>query len=86
MTDTKELVERLRITSNMVNMGEKISWGQDTALMDEAAEALERLERERDEARAKMEDALERIASRTQTEGLLWWQIEARAALAEQQP
>ncbi|HRI99372.1 MAG TPA: hypothetical protein PKV67_01240 [Hyphomonas sp.] len=51
MSDTKELVERLRITSNMVNMGEKISWGQDAALMDEAADALERLERERDEWR-----------------------------------
>jgi len=46
MADTKELVVRLRITSNMVNMGEKISLGQDTALMDEAADALERLERE----------------------------------------
>lgn len=35
---------------------------------------------------ARLEEALERIASRTQTEGLLWWQVEARAALAEQQP
>lgn len=51
---TKELVERLRITSNMVNMGEKISWGQDTALMDEAADTIERLESERDEALAKL--------------------------------
>lgn len=57
--DTKELVKRLRITSNMVNMGEKISWGQDTALMDEAAAAIERLERERDEAGAQIVSARE---------------------------
>jgi hypothetical protein len=30
----------------------------------------------------KVREALNKIASWTQTEGLLWWQIEARAALA----
>lgn len=30
---------------------------------------------------ARMREALECIACRTQTMGLLWWQIEARAAL-----
>ena len=29
----------------------------------------------------RLREALERIACRTQTENLLWWQIEARAAL-----
>lgn len=40
---SEDLIERLRNTSNMINMGEKISWGQDTALMDEAAAEIERL-------------------------------------------
>lgn len=31
------------MVSNMINMGEKIHWGQETALMDEAADALEAL-------------------------------------------
>jgi hypothetical protein len=34
------------------------------------------------DATQKVRDALNKIASWTQTEGLLWWQIEARAALA----
>lgn len=40
MTPTTDLIARLRIKSAMMNMGEKIAWGSDTALMDEAADAL----------------------------------------------
>lgn len=41
MTDT--LVERLRAKSAMIHMGERIAFGSDTALMDEAAAEIERL-------------------------------------------
>lgn len=44
--------------------------GADMRIMAEAADRIERLEK-----------ALERISSPTQTTDLLWWQIEARAAL-----
>lgn len=39
----EELVKELRMVANMINLGEKIRWGQETALMDEAADALEAL-------------------------------------------
>jgi len=35
---------RLRIVSAMISMGERISWGQETSLMDEAADRIEQLE------------------------------------------
>lgn len=34
----------------------------------------------------RLRQALERISSPTQTKGLLWWQIEARAALGKGPP
>ena len=40
---TNDLPKRLRIVSDMINMGEKISWGQETALMDEAAAEIDKL-------------------------------------------
>lgn len=36
-----DLVGRLRIKAGMIEMGERIEWGSDTALMREAADALE---------------------------------------------
>ncbi len=39
----EEIVKKLRNVSDMINMGEKIQWGQETALMDEAADLLESL-------------------------------------------
>ena len=41
--DIEEIVKKLRMVSNMINMGEKIRWGQETTLMDEAADMLEKL-------------------------------------------
>ena len=38
MTD---LVKRLRIKAGMIELGELIAWGSDSALMREAADALE---------------------------------------------
>ena len=46
----EKLVKELRMVSNMINMGEKIRWGQETFLMDRAADTLTQLEAERDEA------------------------------------
>jgi len=36
-----DLVKNLRTVSNMINMGEKIRWGEETNLMDEAANRIE---------------------------------------------
>lgn len=84
MADTKELVVRLRITSNMVNMGEKISWGQDTALMDEAADALERLERERDEARKECDKLASAWAANLSSKSETVTALRARLAKMEE--
>lgn len=39
-TDIAALVADLTTKSAMINMGEKIAWGSETALMDQAAAAL----------------------------------------------
>lgn len=36
-----DLVKRLRIKAGMIEMGERIAWGSDSALMREAADELE---------------------------------------------
>ena len=38
------LVNQLRIKAGVMEMGEKIAWGSDTALMKEAADRIEQLE------------------------------------------
>jgi hypothetical protein len=40
----KTLSERLRIKAGVMEMGEKIAWGSDTALMREAADVINKLE------------------------------------------
>lgn len=50
-----DLPKRLRIKADMIRMGEKISYGTDSALMDEAADEIERL-REILRERTKTED------------------------------
>ncbi|MEO9231539.1 MAG: hypothetical protein ABI216_21675 [Devosia sp.] len=67
-TDTK-LVERLRIKSSMIHMGEKIAWGSETALMDEAADRLAQLLAERDSLAAKLKSA-EELVERAFRDGL----------------
>jgi hypothetical protein len=39
--EQQDLVKRLRIKADMITQGEKITWGSDSALMHEAANALE---------------------------------------------
>jgi hypothetical protein len=41
MTETDTLVKRLRFISIMIRMGERISWGADSTLMDEAVATLD---------------------------------------------
>jgi len=38
-----DIVERLRIKAGVMQMGERIEWGSDTALMLEAADRIEQL-------------------------------------------
>lgn len=41
--------KRLRTMADIINMGEGIRWGSDTALMDEAADYIDQLQSEMDE-------------------------------------
>ena len=43
-----DLVNRLTIKAGVIEMGEKIAWGSDTALMREAAYRIEELQASRD--------------------------------------
>lgn len=52
---SSDLVKRLEIKSGMILMGEKIAWGSDAALMDEAADRITALEAENARLREKLE-------------------------------
>lgn len=41
---TSTLPQKLRMKADMINMGERIAWGSETALMFEAADYIESLE------------------------------------------
>jgi len=41
----KDLATRLEIKAGMIEMGETIAWGSDTALMREAAQRIRELEK-----------------------------------------
>ena len=47
---SKTLSEQLRIKAGMMQMGEEIAWGSDTALMEQAADEIDRLKAELAEA------------------------------------
>lgn len=42
--DMSKLVNQLRVKAGVMEMGERIAWGSDTALMREAADRIEALE------------------------------------------
>lgn len=46
MTDYTDLIARLTEKAAMIELGEKIAWGSDTAVMREAAAAIEALQTE----------------------------------------
>jgi hypothetical protein len=46
-----DIVKRLEIKANVMEMGEKIAWGSDTALMREAAEEIKKLRLEEEGAK-----------------------------------
>ena len=52
---SKTLSEQLRIKAGMMQMGEKIAWGSDTALMEQAADEIDRLEAELAQLRKERE-------------------------------
>ena len=53
-----DLVKRLTIKAGVMEMGERIAWGSDTALMREAANHIEQLKAKAD----RYEKALKEIA------------------------
>ncbi|PWJ88439.1 hypothetical protein C8D77_111162 [Mesorhizobium loti] len=67
-----KLIERLRIKAGMIEMGEKIAWGSDSALMYEAASALASTQAEILRLRqrvAALEYVLEPFAAQAATHG-----------------
>ena len=50
-----DLPRQLRIKSGMMNMGERIAWGSDTALMEQAADLIEQLQQRNNELAATVE-------------------------------
>jgi hypothetical protein len=61
-TDTTDQVKRLRIKVGMIRMGERIAFGSDADALDEAADTIERLTKERDEARAAALEEAAKVA------------------------
>lgn len=74
-----DLVQRLTTKAAMIEMGERIAWGSDTAIMREAATRIKELEAE------KRKQALEIIAAHEQAHDAYEAQkaAEARAEAAE---
>lgn len=56
-----DLPKQLRIKAGMIHMGERIAWGSDTALMEEAANLIEQQQAEIDALKAQKENLLERL-------------------------
>lgn len=56
--DTADLASRLRLKAAMLRLGERIAFGSDADALEDAADAIAELTRERDEARvAALEEA-----------------------------
>ncbi|WP_455233485.1 hypothetical protein [Geopseudomonas aromaticivorans] len=55
-----DIVKRLLIKAGMMEMGERIAWGSDTALMREAAAKIEALTAERNALQARLDEIAER--------------------------
>ena len=75
-----DLVKRLTITAGVMEMGEMIAWGSDTALMREAADRIEELEAKLAKA---VELALEECPFRWGTPNHDNWWRHHRTTLAE---
>ena len=54
-----ELTKQLRIKAGMINLGERIEWGSETALMETAANRIDHLEAELAKLRAGQEPVAE---------------------------
>ena len=53
-----ELTKQLRIKAGMINLGERIEWGSETALMETAANRIDHLEAELAKLRAPQPSAV----------------------------
>jgi hypothetical protein len=60
-TETADLVRRLRTKAGMLRMGEPIAWGSDADAIEEAADIIDRITRERDEARDSRRDTWRKL-------------------------
>ena len=61
---SKTLSEQLRIKAGVMQMGEKIAWGSDTALMEQAATEIDRLKAELAQVRKEQESDCHGISLR----------------------
>ena len=61
---SKTLSEQLRIKAGVMQMGEKIAWGSDTALMEQAADEIDRLKAELAQVRKEQESDCHGISLR----------------------
>lgn len=77
------LVERLRVKAGVIEMGERIAWGSDSALMREAANALEHRAGEEDRLRDALTEARRWIGDGDLSDGLAreYWTPEYAAAV-----
>jgi hypothetical protein len=58
---TDDLVKRAKALSAMIHLGEKISWGQDTAMIDALADEITRLRTKNKHLEAKLAKAVEAL-------------------------
>lgn len=60
-----ELAKELRMVANMINMSERIRWGQETTLMDRAANMLDTHHQELQKAREEMrQETMRKVMSK----------------------
>jgi len=58
-----DLVKRLDTKARMIEVGEKIAWGSDTALMREAARKIEEMQRREDRIIEALKTALDDVVN-----------------------
>lgn len=59
-----DLTKKLRITAGVINMGGRIAWGSDTALMEEAADLIEEQQKRITELEQEQDADIELIVNR----------------------
>lgn len=62
-----DLPKKLRITAGVINMGGRIAWGSDTALMEEAAGLIEQQQAEANALKAEVSELKSELNCRSNT-------------------